>query len=295
MEAKSCVELCFAYLCVKTHCMLAYSAEQTARFSSEKFAFLIVEETDHVLTITLNRPEKKNAMNPAMLHEIAFALNYAHYNNDIWIVVLRANGDVFCAGADLKSFAGIDEEGKRSSIPEPAAPVAIGDQFNKLHKPCIARVHASVYAGGFLLICGCTHVVAVPEAQFSLPEVRRGIWPMQVMASLAPIMPARKLLDLCMRARTIDAAEALQLGLVTQVVPLEALDSTVNALVAEIKEFSPSAIRLGLKAFDEYKSVKPEEAHSFLLSRLGEILATEDAAEGLAAFREKRKPVWKGR
>jgi enoyl-CoA hydratase/carnithine racemase len=275
--------------------MLAYSAEQTAQFGTHSFAYILTDETDHVLTITLNRPEKKNAMNPVMFNEIAFALNYAHYNNDIWIVVLRANGDVFCAGADLKSFAGMEEQGKISTIPEPAMPVAIGDQFNKLHKPCIARVHANVYAGGFLLICGCTHVIASDNVQFSLPEVKRGIWPMQVMASLAPIMPARKLLDLCMRARTIDATEALSLGLVTQLTTPADLDNAVNALVDELKEFSPTAIRLGLKAFDEYKSVKPEEAHTFLLNRLGEILNTEDAAEGLAAFREKRKPVWKGR
>ncbi len=274
--------------------MLVYTQEQTSRFSEEKFAYIIAEVSEHVLTITLNRPEKKNAMNPVMFNEITFALNYAHYNNDVWLVVLQANGDVFCAGADLKSFAGMQEAGKTSTIPEPSAPVAIGDQFNLLHKPCIAKVHANVYAGGFLLVCGCTHVIASENVQFSLPEVKRGIWPMQVMASLAPVMPARKLLDLCMRAKSINAREALNLGLVTELVSVENLDKTVNDLVAEIKELSPSAIRLGLKAWNDYKSVKPEDAHQFLLSRLGEILGTEDAAEGLTAFREKRKPVWKG-
>jgi methylglutaconyl-CoA hydratase len=275
--------------------MLGYTAQQTANFKNESFAYILVNENDHVLSVTLNRPEKKNAMNPAMFHEIAFALNYAHYNNDIWMVTLQANGDVFCAGADLKSFAGVGEEGKTSTIPEPTAPVAIGDQFNKLHKPCIAKVHANVYAGGFLLICGCTHVIASENAQFSLPEVKRGIWPMQVMASLAPIMPARKLLDLCMRAKTIESKEAFELGLITQLVKQDELEQTFNNLVAELKDLSPSAIRLGLKAFDDYKSVSPEDAHTFLLNRLGEILGTEDAAEGLAAFREKRKPVWKGK
>jgi enoyl-CoA hydratase/carnithine racemase len=275
--------------------MLLYTQEQTANFKNEQFAYVLVNETEHILTITLNRPEKKNAMNPVMFSEIAFALNYAHYNNDIWAVVLQANGDVFCAGADLKSFAGINEDGKTSTIPEPTVPVAIGDQFNELNKPCIAKVHAPVYAGGFLLICGCTHVIASENANFSLPEVKRGIWPMQVMASLAPIMPARKLLDLCMRAKTLTADEALALGLVTQLVNAADLDSTVSNLVEELKTFSPSAIRLGLKAWNDYKTVNADEAHTFLLSRLGEILGTEDAAEGLAAFREKRAPVWKGK
>lgn len=275
--------------------MLTYTKQQTASLHQQTFAYIIVEEKDQVLTITLNRPEKKNAMNPVMFHEIAYAINYAHYNHEVWIVVLQANGDVFCAGADLKSFAGIQEEGKNSTIPEPNIPVAIGNQFNMLYKPCIAKVHAPVYAGGFLLICGCTHVIAAETASFSLPEVKRGIWPMQVMASLAAIMPARKLLDLCMRAKSIDAAEALQLGLVTQLEKKENLNNAVDNLVNELKEFSPSAIHLGLKAFDDYKSVKAHDAHEFLLSRLGEILGTEDAAEGLAAFREKRKPIWKGK
>ena len=275
--------------------MLVYSAEQTANFKNEQFAYLLVDETDHVLNITLNRPEKKNAMNPVMLNEITFALNYAHHNNEIWMVTLQANGDVFCAGADLKAFAGINEEGKTSSIPEPSSPVAIGDQFNQLYKPCIAKIHAPIYAGGFLLICGCTHVIASENATFSLPEVKRGIWPMQVMASLAPIMPARKLLDLCMRAKTLSADEAFELGLATQLVNASELDNAFNSLIAELKTFSPSAIRLGLKAWQDYKTVKADEAHSFLLTRLGEILGTEDAAEGLAAFREKRKPVWKGK
>lgn len=274
--------------------MLTYSSSQTATFHQQQFAHLLVAETDHVLTITLNRPEKKNAMNPVMFHEIAYALNYAHYNNDIWAVVLQANGDIFCAGADLKAFAGIQEEGKTSTIPEPKEPVAIGNQFNQLHKPCIAKVHANVLAGGFLLICGCTHVIASKNVLFSLPEVKRGIWPMQVMASLAPIMPARKLLDLCMRAKSIDTEEAFSLGIVTQLEEKENLDAATQILVNELKEFSPSAIRLGLKAFHDYQSVKSEAAHEFLLSRLGEILSTEDAAEGLTAFREKRKPIWKG-
>lgn len=275
--------------------MLVYTKEQTENFKNEQFAHIIASEDDHVFTITLNRPEKKNAMNPVMFNEIAFALNYARYNNDIWVVVLQANGDVFCAGADLKSFAGINEEGKISTIPEPSIPIAIGDQFNELFKPCIAKVHAPVYAGGFLLICGCTHVVASENATFSLPEVKRGIWPMQVMASLAPIMPARKLLDLCMRAKTLSGDEALNLGLVTQLVNSSILDETLIDLVNELKTFSPSAIRLGLKAWNDYKTINADEAHTFLLNRLGEILGTEDAAEGLAAFREKRTAVWKGR
>ncbi|MDX2002593.1 MAG: enoyl-CoA hydratase-related protein [Chitinophagales bacterium] len=273
---------------------MLYTQEQVSSFKQQQFAYLQVQEEDHVLTITLNRPEKKNAMNPVFMNEIVYALSYAHYANSVWVVVLKANGDVFCAGADLKAFAGQAPDAAASTIPEPPAPVVLGDAFNNLHKPCIAQVHANVYAGGFLLICGCTHVVASGNAQFSLPEVKRGIWPMQVMASLKPIMPARKLLDLCMRARTLTADEAKELGLVTEVVAVTDLESTVNDLVAELKTFSPSAIRLGLKAWDELKGIPADKAHPFLLGMLQEILGTKDAGEGLQAFIEKRSPVWTG-
>jgi len=274
--------------------MTTYSVDQTQSLHSQTFAYLIVEENDHVLTVTLNRPEKKNAMNPVMMNEIVYALNYAHYNNDVWAVVIKANGDVFCAGADLKAFAGAADE-KKSTIPEPSSQVALGDAFVHLHKPCIARVHGNVFAGAHLIVCGCTHVIVSKNVQFSLPEVKRGIWPMQVMASLAPIMSARQLLDYCMRAKSLSADEALKLGLATQVVELSELDNAVNSLVEEIKTLSPSAIRLGLKAWNELKSIEPSRHYQFLLGMLQQVLQTEDAAEGLQAFAEKRKPVWKGK
>src|SRR3972149_2507358 len=117
---------------------MIYTAGQTSKFNNQKFAHLLIDEKTHVLTITLNRPEKKNAMNPVMINEIAYALSYAHYNNDIWAVVIAANGDVFCSGADLKSFSGQTEE-TVSTVPEPVSEIVLGNVFNGLHKPCIAK------------------------------------------------------------------------------------------------------------------------------------------------------------
>ena len=118
---------------------------------------------------------------------------------------------------------------------------------------------------------------------------------MQVMASLQPIVPQRQLLDMCMRGKTLTSDDALKLGIATQVVELGELNNVANALVEELKNLSPSAIHLGLKAWNELKDVPESEAHPFLLGMLQKILATEDAAEGMQAFIEKRKPVWKGR
>jgi enoyl-CoA hydratase/carnithine racemase len=273
---------------------MLYTQEQVSNFSEQSFAYLIVEEKDNVLTITLNRPDKRNAFHMPLANELAYALAYAHYNNVIWAVVLKANGPTFCAGADLKAFGGADTTEKPSTIPMPKDMVKLGDEFNGLHKPCIAQVHADVYAGGFLMIGGATHVVAVEEAKFGLPEVKRGIFPFQVMATLEPLMSARQLLDLCLRAKTLTAQEAKEIGLVSAVVKAENLEATVQQLVDDIKEQSPTAIRLGLKAFQEMKSLKADEKHKYLHAMLMQCLSSKDAAEGLTAFKEKRKANWIG-
>jgi methylglutaconyl-CoA hydratase len=247
-----------------------------------------------VFTITLNRPEKKNAMSPLFMQEIAFALNHAAYNPDVRVVLLRANGTIFCAGADLKAMAG-NSEAPLSDVPAPLEAVRLGDAFIQLFKPCIASVHAPVYAGGFLLLGGCTHVIASSEAVFGLPEVNRGIWPFQVMASLMPLMPARVLLDWCMRARVLNAKEALLSGLVSEVVEPEKLDQVVEKLCIELAEKAPYAIQKGLESFHTVRNLKGSEQHEYLYNQLQSLLQSEDATEGLNAFMEKRKPLWKGK
>jgi enoyl-CoA hydratase/carnithine racemase len=272
---------------------MLFTEQQLQDFASQTFAHLILDESNHVLTITLNRPEKKNALSPVLFNELAYALSYAKTNNSIWVVIIKANGTVFCAGADLKAFAGATEP-TVSTIPKPNGEVVLGDIFSSLHKPCIAQVHAQVLAGGFLIICGCTHVIASANATFSLPEVKRGLYPFQVMQSMLNIMSPRAVLDFCMRAKTADANEALQLGLVSKVVSESELNDEVDALANEIMQYSPSAIRLGLQAFDQLKSVPEAERQLFLKQMLNKAIQTEDAAEGIAAFAEKRTPVWKG-
>jgi enoyl-CoA hydratase/carnithine racemase len=275
--------------------MRYYDARVLEGFGERKFGYVKVAHTEKVLTIALNRPDKKNAMNPGMMNELAYAMAYAHHNPDVWVVVLRAEGDVFCAGADLKAFAGAGNDGVISDIPDPGAEILLGELFLGVHKPCVARVHGPVYAGGFLLVCGCHYVVTAENATFSLPEVRRGLFPMQVMASLLQVVSARKALDLCLRGGTLNARQAYEIGLATHVCTPESLDQETETLVAELLESSPNAVRLGLQAFDELRAIPADQAHAYLKSMLGQAIASEDFKEGLAAFAEKRKPVWKGR
>ena len=271
---------------------MLYTAEQAARLPAEGFRYLLTSLNDHVLTITLNRPEKKNALHPPMLSELAFALAYAHYIADVWVVILAATGDTFCAGMDLKSLAQGNTE--KPSFPEPSGPVRLGELMAGLHKPCVARVQGPVYAGGFLLVGGSTYVVAAESATFSLPEVKRGLFPFQVLAVLLDIMPARTALDLCLRARTLTATDAQTIGLVTDVVPENALDTAIANLTDELKHFSPTAMQFGLRARQQLKSLLPEQQQAYLYEQFVALQQTPDAKEGMAAFLEKRPPKWVG-
>lgn len=270
---------------------MLYSKEQTASIHQEQLAFIQVQETDHVLTITLNRPEKKNALHPVMVNELAYAVHYAQHHDHIWVVVLDAAGDVFCAGGDLKAFAGQVEE-VASTIPEPAGDVLLGEIFNKLHKPSIAKVEGHVYAGGFLLLAGCTYVLANNDVKFGLPETKRGLFPFQVMSALMSVMPERKVLDWCIRGYNLEVEQAHQWGLVTQVTIEENIAADLERLLREITNNSPMAIRMGMEAYDHIRQRSTRQEHEYLRSMLMKNLQTQDAREGITAFREKRRPEW---
>lgn len=274
--------------------MMPYTAEQTANIHQHTFAYIQVSESEHSLNIKLNRPAKKNAMTPTTLRELAFAMSYAHHQSHIWGIILSAAGDVFCAGMDLKSFREA-EAPNDSDIPHLEQEVVLGDLFYKVHRPVIASVQGSVYAGGFLLVGGAHYVIAVEDAKFMLPEVKRGIWPMQVSAMLMQFLPARKVLDMSMRALKLTAQEALEIGLATHVVAADQLQVATAQLQAEIFVHSPTAIRMGLKAYDEMRSISLHEHQPYLKGLLAENLQSEDAKEGIAAFFEKREARWTGR
>lgn len=271
--------------------MNLYTAAQCAQIHDQKYAFIRVEESNHVLTITLDRAKKKNALHPQMVNEIAYAMHYAHFEKNVWMLVIAAEGNVFCAGADLKAMAGFAEE-HDSSVPEPNGQVLIGELFNKVYKPTIAKITGDVYAGGFFFLAGANIVIAQDDVKFGLPEVKRGLYPMQVMAALLKVMPARKVLDWCIRGYNLPVEEAERYGLVTAVTTAVQMDEKVAAIVAELKLNSPTAIRNGLEAFDH---IRPSAAeHQYLKEMLMKTIATKDGQEGLKAFREKRLPNWIG-
>ena len=157
---------------------------------------------DNILTITLNRPDKKNAINTVMMNEVNYALAYAKQERKIRVVVIDAEGDIFCAGADLSNSK------SESNVPKLENHDDLSLSIRHLYKPVICKIQGSVLAGALLMVANASHAIAVKDAKFSAPEIKRGLWPFMVMACLFRVMPKRAGLDFIMRGNYIDASKA---------------------------------------------------------------------------------------
>ena len=245
----------------------------------------------NILTITLNRPERKNAINSVMTNEVNYALAYAKQERSIRVVVLAAEGDIFCAGADLRNMSG-KEKAPESAVPRIEGSTDISLSIRHLNKPVIAKIQGSVLAGALLMVTNSTHAIAIEEAQFSAPEIKRGIWPFMVMAGLFRVMPKRAGLDFCMRGQSIDAKKAEEWGLINQSVSASDLDKTVNELALDLANLAPTTMQMGLSAYNKQDSMSFDEALPFLQEQIAACVQSDDAKEGINAFLEKREPNW---
>lgn len=260
-----------------------------------RFQFIETAQEGHTLIMTLNRPEKRNAFTPTMVSEIGYALSCAEADNEVWCILIRAKGPVFCAGMDLLVFQDPELDTRNPTLPEPHQVVNLGDAFRMLTKPTVAQVEGAVYAGGFLITCGCTFVVAAEDAEFSLPEVKRGLFPMQVIAALLQHMSPRKALELCILAASCKGEAAKEFGLVSHLCTRETIDRQVSAILEKIDGHSPFAISKGIQTFKALGGIPEYARFGFLASQLAAIKKSEDAQEGMMAFKERRTPVWKNK
>lgn len=244
--------------------------------------------------VTLNNPARKNAIGPVIVSELLYALDDAHADDAVRAIVLTGEGDAFCAGGDFSQMVG--------GGPSPAEALPGRGDFAELMqvmlsatKPIIARVNGPALGGGLGLVAASHFAVAVKGAKLGTPEVNVGVFPMIIMAVLSRLVPRRKLLEMMLFGEKMDAEQALGLGLLNRVVDGGELDGAVDAMVEKIASRSPAVLRLGLEAHARQGDMALDEALPYLRERLGAVLATDDAREGLMAFLEKRAPKWTGR
>jgi len=210
------------------------------------------------MNLTLARPEKRNAFTPTMVNEIAHALEFAHNENDVRVVVLRAEGPVFCAGMDLKVFENPDLDDRNPAIEN--RNISLGEVFDNFHKPIFAIVKGNVIAGAFLMICGCTYVYCDRSVQFKLPELALGIFPFQVLASLLKILPEKKVLQLCLETDYFDAQKAKDLSIVDGFLE----DTDVEAKIQSLVTSNPIALMAGIQALRKLSAVPRDKQYEYL-------------------------------
>lgn len=250
------------------------------------------DKRGHAFWITINRPDKRNALNAEVIAGIRAGYAAAHADADVRVIVLTGAGDkAFCAGADLQPGKGFAFDFAKPNVDY--ADLLRAAQNATL--PSIARVNGACMAGGMGLLCMTDMAVAADHVTFGLPEVKVGVFPMQVMSLLQHIAPRRVVREWALSGEPFGAAAALQAGLLNHAVPAAELDAKVEWLVQRIVDKSPTAIRRGKYALRAIESMSFDQAIAYTESQIALLAMTEDAKEGLASFNEKRRPDWSGR
>lgn len=252
------------------------------------------ELTGPIARVTIDRPERRNSMSFGVMQGLRDGVARAKTDDAVRVVVLTGAGEkAFCAGADLGS-GGI-ADGAAAAHEGRGMLAALFRDLWELGKPTIARVRGYALAGGFGLALACDFVVAADDAQFGTPEINVGLWPYMITVPLLRSMPPKRVLELMMTGRRVAAAEAERIGFVTRVVPVAELDTAVDELAETLASKSPLIMRWGRESFYRVLDMDPDDALAYLQAMLTVTSASEDTAEGVAAFAEKREPKWKGR
>jgi enoyl-CoA hydratase/carnithine racemase len=249
-----------------------------------------VERRGHALWIWIDREEKRNAINKRVIAGIGGAIADAEMDPAIRAIVLTGAGrKAFCAGADLAGGTGTFTLG----LDEPMTDFGrLARQVRLLGIPVIGRINGDCVAGGMGLMSLCDLAIVADHARFGLPEGKVGVFPMQVLVFLRSMIGARHVNELCLTGDLISAARGREMGLVNEVVPFDALDAAVDALLSKLGAMSPVALRRGKFAIAAMENMAFPEALAFAETLITVTSLTGDAAEGLAAFNERRKPRW---
>jgi enoyl-CoA hydratase/carnithine racemase len=252
---------------------------------------LLREDADGVATLTLNRPDQYNALSSALLAALQSAVHDLARDESVRVVVIGGAGKAFCAGHDLKEIREHADAEFEKEIFERCRRVMI--ELTQLPQPVIARVHGPAYAAGCQLVAQCDLAVAVADARFATSGVNYGVFCSTPGVPLARNISRKRALEMLLTGEPIDAATALDWGLVNRVVPADRLDAEVQTLARSILEKSRTVIAAGKKIFYEQLSDNLEQAYRVATAAMVDGVNSEDGQEGIAAFVEKRKPRWK--
>jgi methylglutaconyl-CoA hydratase len=258
------------------------------------FETLLLVYDSGIAKITLNRPEKRNALSFQLVTELMDALDEVE-KSTAQVLILAGAGKAFCAGMDLEELKTLTGKSHAENVADSKKMARIFRRLYEFPKPTIAAVNGAAIAGGTGLATMCDFTLAVPEAKFGYTEVRIGFVPAIVSSILVWQVGHKTARDLLLTARIFDAAEAYRLGLVNEVVGTEQLVKRARELAMQLMENSPSSLQLTKKLINGFISAQLDAQIEQAVEENARIRQTADFREGVASFLEKRKPRWSGK
>ena len=246
-----------------------------------------------VATLTLNRPAARNALSLQLMADLRSHLRDIETDKSIRAVVIAANGPAFCAGHDLKEIRANPGRQAYEALLAQCADLMLA--ITKLPKPVIARVHAMATAAGCQLVATCDLAVAADTARFATPGVNIGLFCSTPMVAVSRNVPRKQTMEMLLTGEAIDAATALQYGLVNRVATGESLDEVVYSLADKLVSKSPLTLAIGKEAYYRQLEMGISDAYEYASEVMTTNLLARDAEEGIDAFLEKREPTWEGR
>jgi enoyl-CoA hydratase/carnithine racemase len=256
------------------------------------YEHLKYDTENDIATIALNRPEKRNALSLELLKEFNALLTKIGENKEIRVVIVSGEGKVFSAGHDISQLVGNEMTTFKEIF---GTCVDVMNKIQNLPQPVIAQVHGLATAAGCQLVAACDLAVAADGTLFGTPGVKIGLFCTTPGVPLVRAIGRKKALEMLLTGRMISAKEALQYGLINEVVPVDKLTAETRALAEKIAEASPLTVSLGKDAFYTQINLADSEAYDYAKEAIVTNLFAGDAQEGLSAFLEKRKPIWKGK
>lgn len=256
------------------------------------YEHILLERDGPLATVTLNRPERRNALSVPLMQELTGALDVLSRNSTVRVVILAGNGPAFSAGHDLHEMIGSDEGVCQNVF---AVCTELMLKVQRIPQPVIAKVHGIATAAGCQLVASCDLVVASRDARFATPGVKIGLFCTTPMVAVTRAIGRKRAFEMLFTGTPIDAATAAEWGLVNRVVPADELDAATRTLALQIAEASPLTVAIGKQAFYAQIDREVESAYDYAGDVMSKNAVAGDAQEGMTAFVEKRKPRWTGK
>lgn len=256
------------------------------------YSNLLVEIVNRLAVVTMNRPERRNALSIDHMTELTECFSTLGSGREASVIILRGNGPAFCAGHDLREMIGQDISFYRREF---EVCTRLMETIQEIPQPVIAEVHGIATAAGCQLVATCDLVVAAESARFATPGVKIGLFCSTPMVALSRAVGRKKALEMLLTGEPISAAEALRHGLVNRVVPDDQLEAETRALAERIAGASDLVVGLGKGAFYRQLDLPQGLAYDYAKEVMSLNALAADAQEGMGAFLEKRKPEWKNR